>query len=67
MESFKNSSHQVIPGSLKMKNKISISVDFETIEKIDESIFKRKFRNRSHAFEYALNKLFEGGEDENEL
>ena len=46
-----------------MKNKISISVDEETLVKIDESIFKRKFRNRSHAFEYALNKLFEGGED----
>jgi metal-responsive CopG/Arc/MetJ family transcriptional regulator len=47
-----------------MKNKISISVDCETLERIDESIFKRKFRNRSHAFEYALNKLFEDKEVE---
>jgi len=46
-----------------MKNKISISVDGETLEKIDESIIKRKFRNRSHAFEYALNKLFEEVEE----
>lgn len=47
-----------------MKNKICISVDCETLEKIDENILKRKFRNRSHAFEYALNKLFEEEEGE---
>jgi metal-responsive CopG/Arc/MetJ family transcriptional regulator len=48
-----------------MKNKISISVDEETLQKIDANITKRKFRNRSHAFEYALNKLFDGGENDN--
>lgn len=47
-----------------MKNKISISIDDETLEKIDRSILKRKFRNRSHAFEYALNKLLENKGDE---
>lgn len=41
----------------KMKTKISISVDEETLAKIDESILKRKFRNRSHAFEFALNEI----------
>ena len=38
----------------KLKQKISISVDEETLSKIDEGIVQRKFRNRSHAFEYAL-------------
>lgn len=42
-----------------MKNKISISVDEETLNKIDETIMKKKFRNRSHAFEYALTKVLE--------
>ncbi|MDD5193230.1 MAG: ribbon-helix-helix domain-containing protein [Candidatus Nanoarchaeia archaeon] len=42
-----------------MKNKICISVDEETLAKIDENILNQKFRNRSHAFEYALTKLFE--------
>lgn len=46
-----------------MKSKISISVDEETLEKIDESIFKRKFRNRSHAFEYALNEILKEAEE----
>ena len=44
------------------KQKISISVDETTLEKIDETIEKGIFRNRSHAFEYALNKLIEEGE-----
>ncbi|VVB79299.1 Putative nickel-responsive regulator [uncultured archaeon] len=42
-----------------MKNKISISVDEETLDKIDETILKKRFRNRSHAFEYALTKVLE--------
>jgi len=41
-----------------MKNKICISIDEETLQKIDENILKQKFRNRSHAFEYALNNRF---------
>lgn len=46
-----------------MKQKISITVDEETLEKADDSIEKRKFRNRSHAFEYALNEILEEEED----
>ena len=46
-----------------MKSKISISVDEETLEKIDESISKKKFRNRSHAFEFALNEILIEVED----
>lgn len=55
-----------------MKSKICISVDEETLNKIDESILKRRFRNRSHAFEYALHTILDknkkslrmGGENE---
>ena len=42
-----------------MKEKISISVDGETLDIVDENILKRRFRNRSHAFEYALIKILE--------
>jgi len=47
------------------KSKISVSVDEETLAKIDENIFKRKFRNRSHAFEFCINEVL-GGENENQ-
>ncbi len=42
------------------KAKISVSVDEETLTKIDEKIIKRKFRNRSHAFEFCINEVLEG-------
>ena len=42
-----------------MKSKLSVSVDEETIVKIQEKIRTRKFRNKSHAVEYALNKILE--------
>ena len=48
-----------------MKEKISISVDEETLDIVDKSVLKRKFRNRSHAFEYALIKILEEIEDGN--
>jgi Arc/MetJ-type ribon-helix-helix transcriptional regulator len=41
-----------------MKHKISISVDENTLLKIMEGVRKGRFRNRSHAFEYALQKEF---------
>ena len=41
-----------------MKHKICISVDEETLLKIKEHVRKGKFRNRSHAFEYAIQKEF---------
>ena len=54
----------ILPGSIKgirikMKEKISISVDGKTLDILDESVLKRRFRNRSHAFEYALIKILE--------
>jgi len=41
-----------------MKYKICISVEEETLLKIREHIRTGKFRNRSHAFEYAIQKEF---------
>lgn len=47
-----------------MKEKISISVDGKTLDIVDKSVLRRKFRNRSHAFEYALIKILEEFKDE---
>ena len=38
----------------KMKDKICISIDQESLSVIDENILKHRFRNRSHAVEYAI-------------
>jgi len=40
-----------------MKHKISISIDEETMFKVFEVLRSRKFRNKSHVFEYAVNKV----------
>ena len=40
-----------------MKQKISISIDEDTLLKIKEGIQLGKFRNKSHAFEYAFKQL----------
>ena len=49
-----------------MKNKISISIDEETLADIDESILKHKFRNRSHAIEYAVYNIIKPLEEKND-
>jgi Arc/MetJ-type ribon-helix-helix transcriptional regulator len=41
-----------------MKYKICISVDEETLLKIKDKVRSGRFRNRSHAFEYAIQKEF---------
>ena len=46
-----------------MKHKISISVDEETLVKIRDILRKGRFRNRSHAFEYAINHVAEEVEE----
>ena len=46
-----------------MKEKITISVDIETLESIDEHIENGTYRNRSHAFEHSVKKLI-GGKNE---
>lgn len=45
-----------------MKVKLSISVEEETALKIMEHVRQGKFRNKSHAFEYSINKIL-GGEE----
>jgi len=40
-----------------MKHKLSISVDEETIVKVQEALRKKLFRNKSHAFEHAINEV----------
>jgi len=44
-----------------MKRKISITVNEETLLDIDASVLTGKFRNRSHAFEYALKQMEKNG------
>lgn len=39
--------------------KVTATVDKELITWIDEEVEKRRFRNRSHAIEYAIAKLKE--------
>lgn len=41
-----------------MKYKVCISVDEETLIKIKDKVRSGRFRNRSHAFEYAIQKEF---------
>lgn len=43
-----------------MKRKICISVDATTLRRLQEGIASGRFRNRSHAFEYALQQTLEG-------
>ena len=40
-----------------MKKKISISIDEESDEKIEEYVEDGRFRNKSHVIEFALNKF----------
>jgi len=44
-----------------MKHKICISVDEETLLKVKEAIRNQIFRNKSHAFEAAMNKVINDG------
>ena len=45
-----------------MKVKLSISVDEETALKAMEAVRKGRFRNKSHAFEYSINKALEASQ-----
>ncbi len=38
------------------KQRLSVSVSIETIELIDRSLKLEKFRNKSHAVEFSINK-----------
>ena len=41
------------------KIKVSVTIEEDFIKWVDEEIKKLRFRNRSHALEYALAKLIE--------
>ena len=40
-----------------MKQKLSITVEEQIVEQIEELVKEGKFRNKSHAFEYSVNKI----------
>ena len=40
-----------------MKAKISVSIEENSIEKLEEYVKEGQFRNKSHVIEYALNKF----------
>ncbi|MFA5084501.1 MAG: ribbon-helix-helix domain-containing protein [Candidatus Paceibacterota bacterium] len=40
-----------------MKQKISISIDEENVKLLEELAKEGRFRNKSHAIEYSLNKM----------
>jgi len=42
-----------------MKHKLSISIDETTLKEIESLVATGVFRNRSHAVEFAVNKLME--------
>jgi len=42
-----------------MKQKISISIEKETVNKIKKKVAEGIFRNKSHAVEFAVRKLME--------
>ena len=49
------------------KQKISISVDEDTLKRILEGISKGVFRNRSHAFEFAIKEVMEKNETKKQI
>jgi Arc/MetJ-type ribon-helix-helix transcriptional regulator len=51
-----------------MKQKISITIDEQTLNLVEQRLRDEKFRNRSHVIEYSLKKFLDeerriGGED----
>ena len=42
-----------------MKQKLSITLDEETIRRISEQIISGKFRNKSHLVEFSIKKFLE--------
>ena len=43
-----------------MKQKLSITIEEETINQLDKFIIEGKFRNKSHLIEYSVNKFLKG-------
>jgi len=47
-----------------MKKKLSVVLDLSNVELIEELVASGKFRNRSHAIEYAVSNFFKEIENE---
>ena len=47
-----------------IRTKVSVTIDREFVQWIDEQIKTRRFRNRSHAIEWALVKIVGGNKEE---
>lgn len=47
-----------------MKQKLSITIDKETLRLIEKLVEEARFRNKSHVVEYSINKFFKGEENE---
>ena len=47
-----------------MKQKISVSIDKETIDLLEKLVKEGRFRNKSHGVEYSVNKYMKGKENE---
>ena len=47
-----------------MKQKLSITIEKETIRLLDEVIEEGVFRNKSHAIEFSLNKILKEKEND---
>jgi len=46
-----------------MKKKISISIDEDSVDKLEEYVENGVFRNKSHVIEFALNKFMKEEDD----
>ena len=47
----------------KVKQKISITLDEETLKLIENALKSQDFRNRSHAIEFSINKMLSAKEE----
>ena len=47
-----------------MKQKLSISIDEETIVLLEKLVKEGRFRNKSHLIEYSVNKYIKGEKNE---
>ena len=43
-----------------MRQKISITIDEDTLQRVKELLMAKTYRNKSHFFEIAANKLIKG-------
>lgn len=47
-----------------MKQKLSVTIEEETIKLLEKLLENGRFRNKSHIIEYSLNKFLEGEEND---